>query len=431
MYLIDGRGQRCLADLDPGLLDKLKAASVEAGAADIGIITPKGIKEMVTPMKNADRTSYWVPRHAFVGLLLDAARSRSGIRLLLGTQIDALEREPAGELAVRLASGASVPRTAGSLLVGADGMRSAVRAQLEEWDGGRGGFSPRQFDSPAAGLRYKVLTLPGAVSVETPQGRRDLESEMMYSVRGAAREGKLKLGMLPSKSAHAMRTANLITLADDPVWDAADAESFREYAERQWPHFPLASLVSEEELARFAADRGGRFPRPQYSPKAAWAPAGPPDDCGAAPAAVLVGDALHAFPPDLGQGVNSALQDVMALKEALDAEGDERPAGAAARFQEARVPEAAALVDMMRVAAPYQYSQSVWGSRLWTWSFLARLLLNKLSKAFLLPAFMQVQETDLTYSEAWRRGRTGARRARLAAATVLVACSAWATRLAL
>ncbi|CAK0827492.1 unnamed protein product, partial [Prorocentrum cordatum] len=163
---------------------------------------------------------------------------------------------------------------------------------------------------------------------------------------------------------------------------------------------------------------------------------------------VLVGDALHAFPPDLGQGVNSALQDVMVLKEALDAEGDEHPSRAAARFQEARVPEAAALVEMMRVAAPYQYSQSAWGYRLWTthrqsvsmstasepcprtWSFLARLLLNKVSKAFPLPAFMQVQDPELSYSEAWRRGRTGARRARLAAAALLMACGATIVRLA-
>ncbi|CAK0827493.1 unnamed protein product, partial [Prorocentrum cordatum] len=144
---------------------------------------------------------------------------------------------------------------------------------------------------------------------------------------------------------------------------------------------------------------------------------------------VLVGDALHAFPPDLGQGVNSALQDVMVLKEALDAEGDEHPSRAAARFQEARVPEAAALVEMMRVAAPYQYSQSAWGYRL-TWSFLARLLLNKVSKAFPLPAFMQVQDPELSYSEAWRRGRTGARRARLAAAALLMACGATIVRLA-
>ena len=41
---------------------------------------------------------------------------------------------------------------------------------------------------------------------------------------------------------------------------------------------------------------------------------------------VLVGDAIHAFPPDIGQGVNSALSDVVMLGEALDgADGGDGP----------------------------------------------------------------------------------------------------------
>ncbi|CAK0856592.1 unnamed protein product, partial [Prorocentrum cordatum] len=62
MYLIDGRGQRCLEGLEPGLLERLRAASVEAAAADIGIVSPEGLREMANPMKNALRTSYWLPR---------------------------------------------------------------------------------------------------------------------------------------------------------------------------------------------------------------------------------------------------------------------------------------------------------------------------------------------------------------------------------
>ena len=37
---------------------------------------------------------------------------------------------------------------------------------------------------------------------------------------------------------------------------------------------------------------------------------------------VLLGDAAHAFPPDLGQGVNAALQDVLVLHDTLEQCGD-------------------------------------------------------------------------------------------------------------
>ena len=42
------------------------------------------------------------------------------------------------------------------------------------------------------------------------------------------------------------------------------------FLEDQWPHFPVKTLVSEDELKRFAENRGGRFPSPQYCPTAVW-----------------------------------------------------------------------------------------------------------------------------------------------------------------
>ena len=55
-------------------------------------------------------------------------------------------------------------------------------------------------------------------------------------------------------------------------------------------------LVAEEEWQRFAESEGSRFPLCQYTSGAA----AHDGECGVA----LVGDALHAFPPDIGQGVH-------------------------------------------------------------------------------------------------------------------------------
>jgi len=397
MYLIDGRGQKCLRDLSPSLFERLVASAVGMGDAKIGVLTPKGLTERVNPIKDADRKSYWIPRHAFVGYLLDEAKSCENIRFHLEADIEDITSDTHG---FHIKTGEAM--TSASLLVGADGYRSQVREQLEIWDGKRGRYEMKTFDSPSAGLRYKVLTLPGEFELKTPKGVEVFSSDGFYAIRGvSSSKSKQKLGMIPVSQEFGARTANLITYEDDEVWEADTAESFKAYAEDQWPHFPVPDLVSQEELARFAANRGGRFPKPQYCPTATWSQEGG--------SAVLLGDALHSLPPDIGQGVNSALEDVTVLETCLDSAS---LGEAVAEFGKKRMPDVEALIKIVRVAAPFQYSQAPWRGRLWNVSFLSRLLLNKvLPSVFDLPLFLLLQRSEMSYREVWSKGSRGARRA--------------------
>ena len=59
---------------------------------------------------------------------------------------------------------------------------------------------------------------------------------------------------------------------------------------------------------------GSTFPQPRWAGRAVRVARG-----GAAAAAIL-GDALHTFPPDLGQGANSGLEDVDTLLSAIELE---------------------------------------------------------------------------------------------------------------
>ena len=53
---------------------------------------------------------------------------------------------------------------------------------------------------------------------------------------------------------------------------------------------------------------------------------------------ILMGDALHSFPPDLGQGVNSGLEDVVELDRALTTANNSIP-HALKLLEEERMPE--------------------------------------------------------------------------------------------
>jgi kynurenine 3-monooxygenase len=133
----------------------------------------------------------------------------------------------------------------------------------------------------------------------------------------------------------------------------------------------------------------------------------------------------HAYPPDIGQGVNAGLQDVVALDRALcniniihridDATSKEKTStktwnlgDALLAYQKNRGPEHAALIRIARFGGPYQYRQP-WlrhriGAMIWTMNFLFRTMVNKLSFGYISPPLLTLlSDPSLTYRHIMRR----------------------------
>lgn len=112
----------------------------------------------------------------------------------------------------------------------------------------------------------------------------------------------------------------------------------RQWFQKTFPRLPLSddSVISTQEWDRFAQAEGTRFPPCQYSPAIQIS-----SENGEA-GIVLVGDALHAFPPDIGQGINSGLEDAIALDKALRTETKHEIKSLGSRLQDyenERLPE--------------------------------------------------------------------------------------------
>jgi 2-polyprenyl-6-methoxyphenol hydroxylase-like FAD-dependent oxidoreductase len=123
----------------------------------------------------------------------------------------------------------------------------------------------------------------------------------------------ITLGLLPSKKA-TTRTFNVIRIPEHDIWKIRDGNELREWFSKAFPRFDFSSdssLVEQAEFDRFAQTEGLSLPPCQYSPELYIA-----SSTGKS-AVILVGDAVHTFPPDLGEGVNSGLEDVFDLDDAL------------------------------------------------------------------------------------------------------------------
>jgi len=409
-YLIDGRGQK-FTDL-LGFTDKLSKIGVPNTEFYLTEIKADGTcKTSKVPVVDPNRkTAYWLPRRAFLQLLYQEIEEnwQDSIRVVFNTKcvkIDPRVEENLGESKLTILTQEinteNVFKLETNLLVGCDGINSVVRETLDHWDNsGTNQFKMQLFPSASSGLKYKVLTLPPNFPLDNNKSERAV-CTMAYAIRSAFTDsqGGLSLGILPFADPNEPRTANIIRQPDDQIWKIQDGEQLYKFLESAFPQLPIPEIVSPEESERFAKSEGGFFPPPQYCSGLHWLVSAKNYSSGV----VLLGDAVHCFPPDIGQGVNSALEDVSILNQALSQTND-IISDALPLYQSWRSPDLKPLTRLAQTAFPWQYNQDILRKRLWMINFLIRFLLSRgLPFIFSPPAFILIQNHQLSYREIWNK----------------------------
>ncbi|NJL62514.1 MAG: FAD-dependent monooxygenase [Methylacidiphilales bacterium] len=409
-YLIDGRGQD-LTDL-LGLTEELSQISVPSTEFYLTQVKHDGSSKtsklaVVDPNRKA---AYWIPRSAFVSLLdNEIQRNWQGkitvlfnakcieIRQIANTSDEVENLEAIAQINTK-----EIIKFSPQFLLGCDGIGSIVRSTLNEWDASNSDqFAMKLFPSPSTGLRYKVLTLPPQFPLDN-NGKEHSISEMAYAIRSQIKDPKQKisLGLLPVKDLNQPRTANIITQPGHGIWELKSSGEAYNFLETSFPQLPIRQIISTEEIERFVTSTGGTFPAPQYCPQLYFLlKAAPEKLIGIA----LLGDAVHCFPPDIGQGVNSALQDVYLLNEALSQTND-NIASALPLYQSLRSPDLEPLIRLAQTSFPWQYNQDQIGRFLWSINFFMRLALNRvLPFLYSAPSFFLLQNHQLSYRQIWQK----------------------------
>jgi 2-polyprenyl-6-methoxyphenol hydroxylase-like FAD-dependent oxidoreductase len=170
-FLIRERGQK-LTKLFPSLQKALEEKGVAAEGPTQILSVPADPEEILDtapkPVSIAPasiRRDFWIRRHEFNRILLDAAAEEDKITVVLGAKCKSVSATSDSVIEICTQEGDKSTKTyKTSFLVAADGMKSTVRESLAEspsrfpgWRNNRpGGFKIKRWFSPASGLKFKV-----------------------------------------------------------------------------------------------------------------------------------------------------------------------------------------------------------------------------------------------------------------------------------
>ncbi|CAM9189999.1 unnamed protein product [Choristocarpus tenellus] len=326
---IGGRGQVALAEL--GVMDRVRSWCADAvGRKDWSPQTPDGAERIFTERKYNTKV---IQRDRLSSCLLEEIREKHKDAITVRFCVECMGvdwREAGGgtgaELTIHDTSLGEEYKVEADLVMGADGVKSAIRDSLE---------SSPDLMKALSGKRLQVKRFQDnnqfvyrVVPFKLNKGWR---IDFNYSHRT---KKEITLETLPTKEGMHVGIL-LFRPGDQRVLGLKNAGDTKALFQELFPQF--AEMVSDEAYERLAAQSSSRLPVFSY--------VGPVLHLGRS--AVLLGDAIKSVKPYFGMGVNTAFEDCMALNDCLEETGDDL-SKALPLFSQLRASEAKDLVELSR-----------------------------------------------------------------------------------
>uniref|UniRef100_A0A7S1AC20 FAD-binding domain-containing protein n=1 Tax=Noctiluca scintillans TaxID=2966 RepID=A0A7S1AC20_NOCSC len=405
-YRIDQRGIALLRTC--GLLPELEEKGVPSTGFDLTTWFPDGTSKEVVNARASMALGYWIQRPALLALLAESLRDE-----MLEGELTSLTFD-AGLATAQVQIGDEVLRVTSRFVFGCDGAKSAVRAKLQAVSAEcMADFEPRVLDTPSSGLVYRAV-------LATPPD--EFHPHKIHRIAGKSGQS---VAMLPFSGARGEpRPLSFARTADSILHNLATPDAVYAYLDEEFPQLEARKRLSFAAASAWCSSPGSTFPRARWCNRASVVVSG----VGAA----LLGDSLHSFPPDLGQGVNSGFTDVAALLECWPS--DHADPAAVQRCFEAfnirQAPEAEAICRLLPVGMPYQYNVGkTFAEYLFLAGLLGRMFIHKLCPLIFDPPVVTLvtQAPPLKYTECFARHRRNDQRIVLSLGLGLAMCllSTW------
>lgn len=283
-------------------------------------------------------------------------------------------------------------------LIACDGKNSPVVRGLQQADStivrSPHGFDAQYTKSRAAGKLGRSLVVARDIFEQVEGVRKDLGSTCWTRVQGV----ECGLDIFPMLEEDLQQIGGLLAFISDhpgaPIWQLNSVEEAYSFFEKSFPSVDVRRHISEDSLTSFILGRSVEFPfitlRSSMAAKV-----------GDAGGVLLVGDAVHAVPPDLGQGLNAAIEDVNVLTAtAMEVDSNANFGDLAYQFHNNRIDDITSMTEIC------SYAGFLGISKFKKLDNTIRAFLGKKLPALFDPPFFVFLSLGYPYAQVKRRQRS-------------------------
>lgn len=429
------RGVRVIKLL-PGLLSNIKQQSSNSSSAGLTMnVDENGTLFTGVDSRQMHRFEFY--RSTRFGIL-SALRAMAlacapRITILTGAKVVGLSFANDGTSTLSIEREGRMETIGSKLILACDGRNSEVLSQLREATGSNvlkstHGFKEVIYDTPTSHLVIRTIVLSKDINdfikekLDESMANVDLNgtSISLFGKKDRPANRMFRITSTPMLPQHISQLGGRIGMLSLPrshaIWRLTSVEEGFALFEENFPNLDVRRFVSEESMRQFIGGKAIRSHGPGRRPSSLVAHVG----SGRRGGVVVLGDAAHSFPPDLGLGLNVAFEDVAMFARVLDdAEEDVDVGTILERYEERRLADVKAMLHIVSCASRFRRSTRFF--KLFSWNQTLRRKLSSMFPRVFYKSMLSMTLDDISFSENKRRSDVTSRRLFYCLAVIVVA----------